>query len=44
MAIVTIDGKEIDIEQIELPEEIIKIIIECLGWPQKYCSVKCVVT
>lgn len=31
MAIVTIDGKEIDIEQIELPEEIIKIIIECLG-------------
>ena len=27
MAIVTIDGKEIDIEQIELPEEIIKIII-----------------
>lgn len=31
MAIVTIDGKKIDIEQIELPEEIIKIIIECLG-------------
>ena len=31
MAIVTTDGKEIDIEQIELPEEIIKIIIECLG-------------
>lgn len=31
MAIVTIDGKEIGIEQIELPEEIIKIIIECLG-------------
>lgn len=31
MAIVTIDGKEIDIKQIELPEEIIKIIIECLG-------------
>lgn len=31
MAIVTIDGKEIDIEQIEPPEEIIKIIIECLG-------------
>ena len=31
MAIVTIDGKEIDIEQIELTEEIIKIIIECLG-------------
>lgn len=31
MAIVRIDGKEIDIEQIELPEEIIKIIIECLG-------------
>ena len=31
MAIVTIDGKEIDIEQIELREEIIKIIIECLG-------------
>lgn len=31
MAIVTIDGKGIDIEQIELPEEIIKIIIECLG-------------
>lgn len=31
MAIVTIDGKEIDIEQIKLPEEIIKIIIECLG-------------
>lgn len=31
MAIVTIDGKEIDIEQIGLPEEIIKIIIECLG-------------
>ena len=27
----TKDGKEIDIEQIELPEEIIKIIIECLG-------------
>ena len=31
MAIVTIDGKEIDIEQIEVPYEIIKIIIECLG-------------
>lgn len=31
MAIVTIDGKEIDIEQIELTEEIVKIIIECLG-------------
>ena len=31
MAIVTIDGKEIDIGQIELPEEIIKIIIDCLG-------------
>lgn len=30
MAIVTIDGKEVDVEDIELPEEIIEIIISCI--------------
>lgn len=31
MVIVTIDGKEVDIKKIELPEEAINLIIECLG-------------
>ncbi len=31
MTIVTIDGKEVDIEKVELSEEIINLIIECLG-------------
>lgn len=30
MAIVTIDGEEVDVEDIELPEEIVEIIASCL--------------
>lgn len=30
MAIVTIDGQVINIEDVELPEEIIEIIVSCL--------------
>lgn len=30
MAIVTVDGEEVDVEDIELPEEIVEIIASCL--------------
>ncbi len=30
MAIVTLDGKPVDIEKIELPEEIVELIMACL--------------
>lgn len=30
MTIVTLDGKPVDIEKIELPEEIIELIMACL--------------
>lgn len=30
MTIVTIDGEEVDVEDIELPEEIVEIIASCL--------------
>lgn len=30
MAIVTIDGQVINIEDVELPEEVIEIIVSCL--------------
>ena len=30
MAIVTLDGKLVDIEKIELPEEIVELIMMCL--------------
>ena len=30
MTIVTLDGKQVDIEKIELPEEIVELIMMCL--------------